>query len=210
VRTVTRRIAVLAGAACLLLFDGASSAQPLKRYEFDRTGPYAGIGMAFGQLTEVGPVIMREFEQVGTFGKVKVDSSLGVNGRLGWRLHANLAAEFAFEYFPQAVARLEGDSFADFSGGLLSVNMKPYFLTGRYQPFAQIGFGVQRVVFESTRVGLDLRETDHGIAGRFGAGIDVYITRNIAVTADAAYVLPSGAIEDFDQVVAGLGLLYRY
>ena len=49
-----------------------------------------------------------------------------------------------------------------------------------------------------------------GFAARFGGGIDFYVTRNIMVTAEVAYVLPTGQLDDLDQLQIGGALQYRF
>jgi hypothetical protein len=54
-------------------------------------------------------------------------------------------------------------------------------------------------------------EDDWAPAARFGAGLDVYVTRNIAINVDASYVRPmSTEFDDLDYLSVGWGLLYRF
>ena len=54
-------------------------------------------------------------------------------------------------------------------------------------------------------------EDDWDFVIRSGAGLDVYLTRNIAISLDATYVFAvSNALDDLDYVSFGLGLLYRF
>ena len=49
-----------------------------------------------------------------------------------------------------------------------------------------------------------------GFAARFGGGIDFYVTRNIMITTEVAYVLPTGQLDDLDQMQLGGALQYRF
>jgi hypothetical protein len=47
-------------------------------------------------------------------------------------------------------------------------------------------------------------------ASRYGGGIDVYITKNIVLTAESAWVLPTGNLDDLKQVQIGGAVQYRF
>lgn len=208
-RTKSLSIALLVGAALVGVAPEADARRA--EDEFGRTGPYFGIGASYGQYVFAACEIEKEFTEAGFPGAVDVAPQGGINARLGWRLHANLAAELALEYFPSTDVRRDGERDATIEGGALAFNMKAYFLTGRIQPFAQIGFGILRGRFETVDIdGVDINDADQGIVGRFGAGVDVYINPHIAVSTDVAYLAPSGSIEDLGQVTVGVGLLFRY
>jgi hypothetical protein len=45
---------------------------------------------------------------------------------------------------------------------------------------------------------------------RFGGGIDLYITKNIVVTAESAWLLPTGEVDHLKQVQIVGALQYRF
>jgi hypothetical protein len=53
-------------------------------------------------------------------------------------------------------------------------------------------------------------DEDGAFASRFGGGIDIFITRHVFLTADAAYVLPTGHLSELKQVQIGGALQYRF
>lgn len=75
-------------------------------------------------------------------------------------------------------------------------------LEGRVQPYALIGIGASSVRTETRR--------ELGFASRFGGGVDMYLTEDIALTFGASYVLPSGTpVKQYDYVSVTWGVMYR-
>jgi opacity protein-like surface antigen len=48
------------------------------------------------------------------------------------------------------------------------------------------------------------------LALRFGAGLDFYVNRNVVVSAEASYLMPTGKLDGMDYYSFGLGLQYRF
>src|SRR5207253_10975260 len=94
-----------------------------------------------------------------------------------------------------------------YDGWGISGNVKGFFLTGRWQPYAVIGVGYLDIrghhVPRTSQPGDD-------VDMRFGIGMDGYITEHIAIGPEVAYVLPFGDVENFDMVTVALGLRYRF
>jgi opacity protein-like surface antigen len=89
-------------------------------------------------------------------------------------------------------------------------NFKFFFLSGRFQPFALLGFGALLLDLDDD-TGRSAGGTESNFAMRYGLGLDVYITKQIAASIGASYVLPAGSnIEDFDYVSYGGGIQYRF
>jgi hypothetical protein len=57
---------------------------------------------------------------------------------------------------------------------------------------------------------VDGTDENGGFVSRFGGGVDFYITRNIVVTAETAYVVPTGHVSELDQLQIGGALQYRF
>jgi hypothetical protein len=49
-----------------------------------------------------------------------------------------------------------------------------------------------------------------GPAMRAGAGIDLYLSENIVVSAETTYVLPFANVSDLDYLSVGVGVQYRF
>jgi hypothetical protein len=169
---------------------------------------------------------------------IKAGASLGVHHRAGYRFHPRLAAEAHLEYLTGAeitapTFRWE-TPFVDLSAVTATVDVKAYLLTGMVQPFALIGAGWMRTYGNDTRIdpriafGKDLGNPqnpnvdipmadeilvdDKGIVGRFGGGLDFYVSQHISIGASASYVLPFGSWDtfDFNYISIDWGLQYRF
>jgi len=103
----------------------------------------------------------------------------------------------------------------------LTLDGKLYYLAGledllppearRVQPFATAGFGT--VYFDHNfRANSPKSGSKHwDFAIRAGSGLDVYLTRNIAVSVDWTYVRPtSTTLNNLDYHTIGWGFLYRF
>ena len=53
-------------------------------------------------------------------------------------------------------------------------------------------------------------DDDGGFAGRFGAGLEIYLTESIVLTGDASYSLPVGGASDFSYWTFGGGFQWRF
>ncbi len=101
---------------------------------------------------------------------------------------------------------------------VLTTNVKGHLLTGRYQPFVLLGVGFMRMenkaydisdVFVWERAP-QLRERTVNVAFRYGAGLDFYLTRNVVVSAEGSYLMPTGKLDGLDYYQFGVGLQYRF
>ncbi len=152
-------------------------------------GSYAHLGDAFDDSSSV--------------------DGLGVNGRVGYRCHPRVAAEFQVEWFEANDIRgnrLNGDVEILTA----TANAKGYLLTGRYQPFVLLGGGAVSARTTGRSLGLAVDETETDFAFRFGGGIDLYATKNLVATLEAGYVLPFGDVSTVDYIWFGWGFQYRF
>lgn len=169
---------------------------------------------------------------------IEASVSLGVNARAGYRFHPRVAAEAHLEYLsgseifaPTFRWRTE---FVELTALTLTADVKAYLMTGMIQPFALIGGGWMRTWGEDTRIDPDVEfksdrqgETnpnasipiareidvdDDGFVGRFGGGLDIYLTQQVSIGAAASYVLPFGSWDtfDFNYISIDWGLQYRF
>jgi opacity protein-like surface antigen len=136
-------------------------------------------------------------------GSSLFDDSWGFNVRGGYRFHPHVAAEVEYDWY---------DDFLDVDGAsleawALTANLKLYALTGCIQPYALLGAGMAS--FDASVDGEGLADEEDFVA-RFGGGVDVYVTENIAITGDASYMMPTGDLEDLDFVALSLGAMWRF
>lgn len=172
-------------------------------------------------------------EALGVRPKVSVSGdvseSLGLHARAGCRtgwgggeLHFEWLEKFKVDDPKVEVADVELDDVkAEVDGWALTLDGKLYPLwlvedqlpplARRFQPFATVGFGYLTGTIDVTVGGFPLEIDDWDFVARFGGGLDVYVTRNIAISVDATYVLPvSDALADMDYLSVGWGVLFRF
>ena len=185
---------------------------------FAQPGVYVGLAGSVAipiQLDEL-------FEDAGV-DHVEADASLGLHTRVGYRFHPRVAAEAHFEWLGGFDVSLDsvyrpdpgsGTQVATAALWTLTGDARIYLLTGEVQPYLLAGAGMLSAELKNEADpsdGLpDLSDSSSGFAARFGAGFDYCLTENFALNFDASYVLPTGAVEDFDYVSVGWGFQYRF
>lgn len=196
------RIAVV-GIAVLVCFGGVTRASA--QDDFAREGVYVGVAGTFATYTSAED----ELDDAGV--DADVDEALGLNARLGYRLHPNFAVEGEFEWLSEADIDVSpfGD-IATIESFVLTLNGKLYVLTGRVQPFLLAGVGYMQGEIEDSVAGVDVSQEEESFAARVGGGLDIYITPNIAANLGLSYVIPTDDLEDVDFLSFGWGLIYRF
>ena len=156
------------------------------------------------------------------------DEVFGFTGRGGYRCHPYVSAEFQFESLGDFEGTISengtpmNDTARDFDLELealvLTSNVKGYLLTGRFQPFVLVGVGFMRMESKArdatggTLPGLAAQASERtvNLAMRFGGGLDIYATRNVVVSVEVSYLMPTGKLDNLDYISVGLGLQYRF
>jgi hypothetical protein len=163
---------------------------------YDRDGWYVGLGGGYAM----------ELFQGGSSG----DSGFA-QLRAGYHFLRFASFEPQLEYTPKfngksgKYAGVDTATFA-FWGNFKGYPTAPW--TGRFQPFAMVGVGWmwERL----TGPAINGSDEQGNFAARFGGGIDLYITDNIVVTAEGAWVMPTGNLSDLNQIQIGGALQYRF
>ena len=161
----------------------------------DYNGLYVGVGGGYA---------------IEDFDDGNADNGGYVNARVGYRFLDFLAVEGMGEYMPHFNGESGQYLSADTSiwSGWLNAKVYPTArLTGFVQPYLLSGMGG---MWGDTKGGFPSHVNDNGFAGRFGAGIDFFLTEHVFLTTDAAYLLPIGDASELDQVVVGGALQYRF
>lgn len=205
------RSLIIAGAIALgVVVASAAQAQTYARSEststetqsdwdvFNRPGPYVGVG---------GSYMVSGFQggaQSADFG-----DTLGFNVRGGYRLNEYWAFEGLYEY---------GDDFGAHQvvpGGDIQTNTfmgsaKLIVPLGRFQPYLSGGVGLVNANADKSlrRTNWDVDGTN--FAGRFGGGVDLYATENVAVYLDASYTMPIHEVSDLYHFSFGWGAKYVF
>jgi opacity protein-like surface antigen len=159
---------------------------------YARTGPYIGLGGLYA------------VELFDDHGSAPTDNSGGLHVKAGWRIHPNAAAELRYDW----LHRFETNP-GHIDGYLLSINGKGYLLTGRVQPYGLIGLGFIHAEGSAGNNPASAHPSN-GFMMRFGGGIEGYITENLVVGPEVAFVLPTGSANDLDMLTVSLGLSWRF
>jgi hypothetical protein len=169
----------------------ATTSHALDR-DYGRSGPYLNAG---------GTYAFEDFS--GNASDANPDDSWGYFLRGGYRFNEYFALELNIDHF---IGFDEGGGGGDTEIFLVGANGKFYPFHGIFQPYVLVGGGWTKVD-PSASTGED--EGD-GAAIRFAGGVEVYVTRNWAFTADAGYYLPVGGISNFGAVPVTFGVMYRF
>ncbi len=161
--------------------------------DYGRSGFYLGAGLGVG------------FEQFEDTGRLDIDTGLGFDGWVGYRITPNFASELQLEYMDRFNASVGG---VDIDANVLALTgtLKVYLSTSWIQPFAVVGIGFLRAELEA----LGASVSDTGVAARFGGGVDFYTSPNMSLGATASYVLTTGDVDGFDYVSLVLAFQYRF
>jgi opacity protein-like surface antigen len=223
---------VLVG-VCVLMAVPAFSQGATEEDVYARTGPYLGATIIAGSFLNITDQLVKDVEPTlsgGVSRPLETDPALGFDIYVGYRIHKYFAIEAEFEMLPSsdidfsrttlfepaAVGPPPSDEI-DFSDGTLAelesmtgtVNAKVFWPLGRFQPFALAGVGVADIELQD-KFNLNVRVSEIEVVGRFGGGADFYLTDHVVAHFTVEYLLPGGALSDFDYVSYGAGLQYRF
>jgi opacity protein-like surface antigen len=225
--------------SCLFVAVATASVSNLAHAEedFARSGCYLGLGGAYALSIRGEDQLEDEAQRIFGTSNADYGDTLGLNARGGCRGSWG-GGELHFDWnegFDTTVAgqdfEIETWSFT-LDGKIYPVQavhaLLDYFETGvgpwpnRVQPFLITGFGYQdfdnkklRDFLSRASIGNNVFPPegfeDWDFIVRLGGGLEVYATKNIAISIDATYVLPlSNDMHDLDYVTIGWGFLYRF
>ena len=173
---------------------------------------------------------------------IDIDDSGGVNALVGYRVWSFFAIELEYEWVDEydvkgSVSGTVLGTPASASGTLYSIeghtltaNTKWIIPFWRVQPYLLLGGGIaisdvdRGDAFSDpllgpilNQAGIDVTDgTKTNAAGRAGLGLDLYITKNILINAEASAVLTTlkepdvGDIDDLNYMSFAAGLQYRF
>jgi len=154
--------------------------------DYSREAAYVGVGGAFAA---------ENFSHRGGH-----DDTGSILFRAGYRGLPNVAVEFLGEVLPEFQGRGSGN---DVNGFAVTVNGKLLLPLGRLEPYLIAGIGL-----------LDIDEDDRrqrdDFAFRGGVGVDVHLSPHWTIYGEAAYLLPTGEVDDYDYATVGGGILFRF
>jgi opacity protein-like surface antigen len=159
-------------------------------------GPYIGLGGGFAKEL---------------FDNGDAENGGYINARLGYRFLDFLAVEALGEYEPNFDGRTGEFAGADVSTWAGYGNAKVYPTarwTGWVQPYVLAGLGY---MWADVKGGpIFNNDANNGPAGRFGGGIDMFLTEHVFFTIDGNYLMPWNDAGELDQWLVGAALQYRF
>jgi opacity protein-like surface antigen len=169
--------------------------------------------MAGSWYTDVKDDVREELTALGYTFPIEMEKPLGLGVRAGYRFLPHLAAEAQFQWFSGADVEL--DVKANKANAIqvetltFTANLKAYLLTGRIQPFLLTGVGVMHLDADD-KMNIGIKTSGDAFVARFGGGLDFYINDHFAFVVDGGYLLPTGSLDNLNQVVWSVGLQYRF
>jgi opacity protein-like surface antigen len=226
---VTRAAAWIASLALLSALGAALPARAEK--DFARRGFYlqAGLNIGFDDFDSL-VALNRRLDQLPARPYtvqssllvptgVSASNFLGFNLAAGYRAARRLALEAAFTWSradlhvdwtdvtnPGEPTRLTG-RHAHLTVWSAMTNAKVFLLTGRFQPFALGGIGLQYATPVDRR---GVPTGAYGFTSQLGAGLDAYITRHIAAETTFAYQFGTGDTHGSSLGLFTVSLSYRF
>ena len=196
---ICRTLFLALGLSCTIIAP-AFSQEPT---DYSRSGFYIGIG---------GLYAIEDFDNTGP---LEFDNGPGVNFRLGYRFHPNIAVEAMGERVDAFDLNLSRSGFlgsgkAEINTWTGTVNAKFFALTERFQPYGLLGIGAMRAEAKAKGPGGSAKTDDTDLAFRFGGGVDSYITENWLINLEVSYVRPTGDVDDINYYSLGGGIQYRF
>lgn len=142
-------------------------------------------------------------------GSRDFSSAGGFNVMAGGRVHEHIAVEFDFRYLidfesDPGFVESEVDIWA------LTGNVKGIVFPGRIEPYALFGMGVLQAWTEAETPVAKNETTDTGFLVRFGAGVDLHVSRRWTVNLQGTFEAPTGEAEDYQHGLVGASLRYRF
>ncbi len=164
--------------------------------DYARSGAYVGGGLAVA----IADIDNRAFTS-------DFDTGIGFDAYAGYRISPHFATELEIEYVDRV--NISGGTIGP-KGNLMAFtgNVKGYILTGRFQPFALAGLGLNWA-----GGGLNqskIHKDQSGLGFRFGAGFDYYLDENWSLGSTASYVLGTGNVKNMDWWSVVMGAQYRF
>ena len=188
----------------------------------DRSGPFLGLGISYFLEEFPGADVTSGGRPYST----DYDNSWGFNLRGGYRFNDYLATEAVLEYadgysskstLPNLIG-VEKDTIDDSRWSIdFAVNAKAILPLGRFEPYVSGGIGflyMNELNIEEAWVpspdGPTIEKNSQSddpvvFMGRVAAGVDFAITDTFGVFAEAAYLLPTSSMSDYNAIAVNFG-----
>ena len=189
--------------------------------DYARNGFYGSFKIAGNHYTKIEQDVKSDIEGAGYAGQVTAEGPLGLDVRAGYRFHPHLGADIEFLWFTKSTTEFTGttsenpniknDNFDVFKVETLNFfgNLKGYILTGRIQPFAQVGVGLMHAKIDD-KLSLNTLKGGDAFVARFGGGVELYINPHFAFVVEGDYLLPTGGLNQLNSGMWAAGIKYRF
>jgi len=137
-----------------------------------------------------------------------VANSQGLSAYIGWRFLESWGIDFQYEWQHGFATTFSGAA-GEANAHVLTLNGRyyiPFIPFERIQPYGLVGLGL----FQTSRTDGALKTAKGDFTGRFGGGLDIYLTKNWVIEGSGTFVLPTGAQNDQRYWSIGAGLQYRF
>jgi len=211
------RMLLLGSLVCLVVSPVAAE---VTKEDIQRAGAYFGLGINVGSAFELDS----EADNPNPGTDVDVDPSFGNHIYAGYSFGSldglipgvelgqwapSIGGQMRFDYLGNFdLVENPGTEFARQRIWVLTWDAKlmaPSFANA--QPYALVGVGIMSA---DTR-GDTTDDRDRGATIRVGGGIDVYLTKHIALALGISYLHPvESNIEDFKHVAGDIGLAFHF
>lgn len=203
--------------AVLVLCSGCSSVGHLGSADDAGAAHSAyGVGQAYVGANVIGAFERFHFESVVLRGdypwvgdRPTAENVVGGNVRFGYRAHKHIAVELLGEFYDKVDVELFGVEYAEIVAWALMANAKVYVTDRQAQPYIGCAFGALTAEAED-KFGLGLTDEESEVVIRPSIGVDIYLIDRLAIDVEAAYMFPTGDIDDYQFWTLGAGLQLRF
>lgn len=143
---------------------------------------------------------------------VDVSQAIIIGIRAGQRVNRYVALDASFDWSVKGFEVDESGVYLEAKSVTGFANLKLYPFGGRIQPYAFGGAGFLWGVLNcgGTASSLFLCDEDVVFAGRAGGGLDVYLSRHVALAGEVAYVIPTGYFSDLNFLQYTGAVVFRF
>lgn len=129
--------------------------------------------------------------------------SWGLDTRVGYKFHENLAAEVQYQWAARYEITQGGAQIGKAETHAGTANLKAGLLASAIQPYLLFGVGI---VNGQLQPGADVTE----FAIRVGGGFQWFVTQHLGFYGELTYLRAFGSLRDFDAVPIAFGAAVRY
>ena len=152
-------------------------------------------------------------------GDVSLDDAWGIDIKVGKRIKKWFSLEAEYEYINGFDFKILGENVLSLQANTLTGNVKFHYPFQRFIPYVVAGIGATWYrLDDETGLGIDF-DGETVLAGRLGAGFDLFLNKNWAVNANYTVVLTTfdltspTQIENVSEVhygAAQIGIAYYF